>query len=53
MGKSNESQQPTNDQLLLLLKQQKQTREGSPAWYSYQQEINQIIAQNYLEYVNR
>jgi hypothetical protein len=48
--------QPTDNRSVVLEKlvdQQKQTREGSPAWYAYQQEINQIIAENFLLYVNR
>lgn len=36
-----------------LVEQQKKTQEGSNAWYLYQQEINQIIAENFLNYVNR
>ena len=53
MGKGSSSQQQTDDRFLLLVEQQKSVREGSSAWYSLQQKINQIIAQNYLEYVNR
>jgi hypothetical protein len=53
MGQSSRVEQPANDKLLLLVEQQKQTKEGSPAWYAYQGEINQIIAENFLQYVNR
>jgi hypothetical protein len=43
----------SNDRLVLLIEQQKQSKEGSPAWYACQKEINQIIAENFLHYVNR
>lgn len=36
-----------------LREQQEQYAEGSNNWSYYQSLINQIIAQNYLEYVNR
>ena len=52
MGKSNVSQQQTNDKLILLRQQQEQYHEGSFEWADIQSKINQIIAQNYLEYVN-
>ena len=52
MGKSSGTEQQTNDKLLLLVSQQKQTKEGSAAWYSYQQEINQLIAERYLQMLN-
>jgi len=45
--------QTTDDRLLLLVNQQKETKEGSPAWFSIQAEINQIIAENFLRFVNR
>jgi hypothetical protein len=50
---SSRTLQPTDDRLLLLIEQQKQTKEGSTAWYAYQAQINQIIAENFLHYVNR
>jgi len=52
MGKGSRTEQPTNDRLVLLVEQQKQTKEGSAAWYSYQQEINQLIAERYLQMLN-
>lgn len=45
--------QPTNDKLLLLRKEQEQFIEGSKNWICLESMINQIIAQNYLHYVNR
>ena len=36
-----------------LRKEQEQYTEGSKNWSYYQNLINQIVAQNYLEYVNR
>jgi len=52
MGKSNVAQQQADDKLLLLIEEQKQTKEGSPLWYSYQATINQLVAERFLEYVN-
>lgn len=42
----------SNDRLVLLVEQQKQVKEGSSAWYSIQAQINQIIADRYLEMLN-
>jgi len=36
-----------------LKKEQEQYGEGSSHWTLLEEQINQIIAQNYLEYVNR
>lgn len=32
---------------------QRNYREGSVKWYEYQEKIDQIVAANFLEYVNR
>jgi len=32
--------------------QQKTHKEGSRQWYWYQERIDQLVAQNYLEYIN-
>lgn len=53
MGKSYGSSKPTNDKLLFLRQAQEQTKEGSKDWSYYEDLMNQIIAQNYLHYVNR
>lgn len=53
MGKSTGTEQPTDDQLLLLKEQQSAVREGSPNWHFYQEQINQIVADRFLHYVNR
>lgn len=53
MAQSNGNEQPSNDQLLFLKQEQEQYAEGSKQWMYLQENINQIIAQNYLEYVNR
>jgi len=53
MGQSSRIIQSTNGRLLFLVNLQKETKEGSSAWLYYQDLINQIIAQNYLHYVNR
>jgi len=43
----------SNNRLLLLKEEQAQYAEGSKQWTYLQENINQIVAQNYLEYVNR
>jgi len=53
MEQSFRTVQQTDNRLLLLVEQQKQTKEGSSAWYAYQEQINQTIAENFLKYVNR
>ena len=53
MDQSNRTCQSTNDKLLLLRREQEQYGEGSSHWTLLEEQINQIIAQNYLEYVNR
>ena len=53
MGESSRDFKPTDDQLLFLKKQQEQYHEGSFEWADIQSKINQIIAENYLQYVNR
>jgi hypothetical protein len=56
MEKSNGIKQFSNDKSVLLknLKvEQEQYTEGSKQWTYIQENINQIVAQNYLEYVNR
>jgi hypothetical protein len=53
MGKGTRIKQSTNDQLLLLRQEQALVKEGSKQWAKLQEKINQIVAQNYLEYVNR
>lgn len=53
MAESTRVEQPTDDQLLLLMEKQILTKEGSSTWYDLQQRINQIIAQRFLQFVNR
>jgi len=52
MGKSFRTEQPTDDKLLFLKQEQEKYAEGSKQWIYLQEHINQIVAQNYLEYVN-
>jgi hypothetical protein len=55
MGQSPRTMQSTDDRSVVLnrlIEQQKQTKEGSAAWYSCQQEINQVIAERYLQMLN-
>jgi len=55
MEQSNRGLQSTNGrQLLLSLYQQRDAlHEGSNAWRKIQDAIDKIVAQNYLEYLNR
>ena len=56
MGESGRPMQQTNNQQVLLENlrlEQSKTKERSVAWYRYQEQINHIIANRYLEYVNR
>jgi hypothetical protein len=57
MAESTRTKQSTDDQSLFLMntlvEQQKQFLEGSAAWFSYQAQINQIIAERFLQYLNR
>lgn len=55
MGISCRSSDDTGNQPLLLKLREEQIKfaEGSNKWLSLQTMINQIIAQNYLHYVNR
>jgi len=53
MEKGSRSLQSTNDKLLSLRQEQEQYTEGSKQWTYLQENINQIVAQNYSEYVNR
>lgn len=59
MGISTTTQQSTINksisvvQLDNLRKEQEQYAEGSIKWADYESKINQIIAENYLRYLNR
>jgi len=57
MEQSTRVEQSTDDQSLFLMNmlvdQQKQFLEGSAAWFSYQAQINQIVAERFLHYLNR
>ena len=53
MVQGNGNEQPSNDQLLFLKQEQERFVEGSKQWIYLQENINQIVAQNFLEYVNR
>lgn len=45
--------QPTDDRFVFLKQKQDLSKEGSPEWYSWQQQLNQIIAERFLQYLNR
>jgi len=47
------TQQSSNDRLVFLKKEQAQYHEGSFEWADIQEKMNQIIAENYLRYLNR
>ena len=54
MAERNRSLQSTDDRTILLKSlrdNQDRHPEGSKEWLSYQQQINQIIAENYSSYV--
>lgn len=56
MEQSNNDQQSTDVRSVLLnnlRQEQEQYGEGSTHWSLIQEKINQIIAENYLEYLNR
>ena len=53
MEQSNRSLQSADDKLVLLRKEQEKFAEGSFEFAELEVKINQIIAQNLLEYVNR
>ena len=53
MAQSNGTEQSADDKLLFLKKEQEQFAEGSFEYADLEAKINQIVAQNYLEYVNR
>ena len=43
----------SKDRLVFLKQEQEKYSEGSPRWINLQAEIDEIVAQNYLHYVNR
>jgi len=43
----------SKDRLVFLKQEQEKYSEGSPRWINLQTEIDEIVAQNYLHYVNR
>lgn len=53
MATGNEIKQSTNDRLVLLREEQNLLSEGSKGWTRLQKRIDEIVAQNFLEYVNR
>ena len=52
MEQSSTSVCKSKDRLIFLKQEQEKYSEGSPRWIDLQTEIDQIVAQNYLEYVN-
>lgn len=53
METSNRVKQPSDDQLVFLKQQQEKYAQGSKQWIYLQGHMDQIIADNFLEYVNR
>jgi len=53
MGKSNDTESRTTDQLVHLTEQRNKLGEGTPAFLKLQAFIDKIIAQRFLEYTNR
>ena len=42
----------SENRLVFLRQEQEKYAQGSPRWLDLQLEIDQIVAQNYIEYVN-
>jgi hypothetical protein len=53
MGKINDAEPRPADQLILLIQERKLFAEGTRTWINLQSKIDEIVAQNYLHYVNR
>lgn len=53
MGTSHVPEPRTNDQLLSLIRQREESKEGTHTYIKLQQQIDKIIAENFLRYVNR
>lgn len=53
MGKSDDFEPRTTNQLVHLIEQRGQTAQGTPTWINLQSKIDEIVAQNYLHFVNR
>jgi methionyl-tRNA synthetase len=53
MGTCGETLREADDRLVLLRKEQEKYHEGSFEWADIQAKINQIVAENFLHYVNR
>lgn len=56
MEASNRTMQSPDDSKILLKvlqREQKEYAEGTASWRQLQQKIDQIVAQNLLQYVNR
>mgnify|MGYP000111779894 CR=1 FL=1 len=53
MGKINDAEPRTADQLIHLIQERKLFAEGSSKWIKLQSKIDEIVAKNYLHYVNR
>lgn len=56
MGTSHRVEQTADDKSVLLMslrQQQSAVKEGSLAWHEIQHQINEVIAQRYLESLNR
>lgn len=53
MDESTRASQSTDDKLLHMIEKQLLTKEGSSDWYELQGRINQIIAENFLRFLNR
>lgn len=43
----------SENRLVFLRQEQEKYTPGSPRWIDLQSELDQIVAQNYIEYVNR
>ena len=53
MGKSNDAEPGTTNQLIHLTELRNKLAEGTPAFIKLQASIDKIVAQRFLEYTNR
>lgn len=53
MGKGNDAESRTTNQLIHLTELRNNLAEGTPAFIKLQASIDKIIAQRFLEYTNR
>jgi hypothetical protein len=53
MAESIRDVQSSSSKLVLLIQERNSVKEGSMLWHNINLQVDRIIAQNYLEYINR